>query len=279
MKKVIYQVIYHILKPLVAILHRKAVSFDEFSQIAKKLFVEVAEKHLREAGERPTNSRISVSTGLTRREVAQLRQTSSESLLASTRINRGLRVINGWMTDAEFIARDGLPASLPVQGDKGSFEALVSRYSGDIPYRAMLKELSLAGVVVLDDAGDRVGLLDNAYVPHQSDEERLVLMGQDVSLLLQTIAYNHQHERGEAYYQRKVSYDNLPLEAVLVFRQMAREESHALLLKFNQWLARHDRDSNPDAKGQGCYRAGVGIYYFEEPLPAQNQAEGPEEKG
>ncbi|MCB1619899.1 MAG: hypothetical protein KDI44_04070 [Thiothrix sp.] len=277
MKKVIYQVIYHILKPLVAILHRKAVSFDEFSQIAKKLFVAVAEKQLREAGERPTNSRISVSTGLTRREVAQLRQTSSESLLASTRINRGLRVINGWMTDAEFSAEAGLP----VQGDKGSFEALVNRYSGDIPYRAMLKELCASGVVMLDDAGDRLSLLDNAYIPQQSDEERLVLMGQDVSLLLQTIDHNHQHERGEAYYQRKVSYDNLSLEAVLVFRQMAREESHALLLKFNQWLAQHDRDSNPDMQGKGKnrYRAGVGIYYFEEPLPAQNKAEGPEEKG
>ena len=269
MKKMIHRAIYCILKPLISILHRHSVAFEEFSQIARKIYVEVAEEKLLAAGERPSNSRMAVTTGLTRREIAQLRKLSHEDLLFSVHINRGVRVINGWMTDQEFLTKDGFPSTLPIQGKKGSFESLVHRYSGDVPYKAMLKELSLNGVIT--DHGESVSLLNDAYIPKASEEESLQLMGQDVAELIQTIDHNHQHEKQHAWYQRKVSYDNLPEEAVDIFRQMAQEDSQALLVKFNQWLREHDRDSNPGAKGTGRVRAGVGIYYFEEPFTQLSQ--------
>ena len=49
----------------------------------------------------------------------------------------------------------------------------------------------------------------------------------------------------------------------------------ALLLKFNDWLAEHDRDTNPEVKGSGTVQAGVGIYYFEESAPL---ADSPDHK-
>ncbi|MGB0849140.1 MAG: DUF6502 family protein [Thiolinea sp.] len=269
MNKPIHRVIYRILKPLIAILHRKSIAFEEFSQIARKIYVEVAEEKLREAGERPSNSRMSVTTGLTRREVAQLRKLSHEDLLFDVHVNRGLRVINGWMTDQEFVAKDGQPATLPLQGEQGSFEALVQRYSGDVPHKAMLKELQLNGVISMEPK-NTVTLLNDAYIPKKSEEERLALMGQDISELIKTIDHNHQNAPEQAYYQRKVCYDNLPLEAVEQFRAMARTESQNLLIKLNSWLVKHDRDSNPGASGTGRLRAGVGIHYFEESMIEQS---------
>lgn len=263
MDKPIHHVIYKILKPLIAILHRKSIAFEEFSQIARKIYVEVAEEKLLAAGERPTNSRMSVTTGLTRREVAQLRKLSHEDMLFDVHINRGLRVINGWMTDHEFLTTDGQPAPLFLQGESGSFEALVQRYSGDVPHKAMLKELKLNGVIEMRGK-DGVALRNNAYIPQKSEEESLALMGQDISELIKTIDYNHQNTPEQAYYQRKVCYDNLPEEAVEQFREMARKESQKLLIKLNSWLVKHDRDSSPDISGTGRIRAGVGIHYFEE---------------
>ncbi|MEZ5477125.1 MAG: DUF6502 family protein [Thiolinea sp.] len=265
MNKAIHRAIYCILKPLITILQRKAVAFEEFSQIARKIYVEVAEERLRAAGERPSNSRMSVTTGLTRREVAQLRKLSQDDLLFSAHINRGVRVINGWMTDHEFMTTDGQPAPLPLQGKTGSFEALVHRYSGDVPYVAMLKELSLNGVLK-EEEHEQVSLLSDAYIPKASEAASLQLMGQDIAELIRTIDHNHQSHRDHSWYQRKVSYDNLSEEAVGQFRRMARDDSQALLIKFNTWLQQHDRDSNPNAGGQGRIRAGVGIYYFEEPF-------------
>lgn len=270
MDKPIHRVIYKILKPLITILHRESIAFEEFSQIARKIYVEVAEEKLLQAGERPSNSRISVTTGLTRRDVANLRKLSAEDLLFDAHVNRGLRVINGWMTDHEFLTKDGRPAALSLQGESGSFETLVQRYSGDVPHKAMLKELQLNGTIAMHDK-DCVALKKNAYIPKASEEERLSLMGQDISELIKTIDHNHQSTPEQAYYQRKVCYNNLPIEAVEQFRTMANKDCQALLVKFNSWLVKQDRDSNPDASGTGRVRAGVGLHYFEENMTEQGQ--------
>jgi hypothetical protein len=64
--------------------------------------------------------------------------------------------------------------------------------------------------------------------------------------------------------QRKVSYDNLPQEALAPFRRMATEKAQALLETLDQHLSLQDRDNRPEIGGTGRYKAGVGIYYFEE---------------
>ena len=113
--------------------------------------------------------------------------------------------------------------------------------------------------------------MNNAYIPQKSAEEQLALMGQDISELINTIDHNHKNSPEQAYYQRKVCYDNLPTEAVQQFRTMANEDCQALLIKFNSWLVQHDRDSNPEVRGTGRVRAGVGLHYFEEDITKQKK--------
>ena len=67
--------------------------------------------------------------------------------------------------------------------------------------------------------------------------------------------------------QLTVAYDNLPAQAVTQFKYRSREESITLLKKFDSWLANEDRDANGYAPAEdGRFRAGIGIYYFEEPV-------------
>ncbi|QLQ30377.1 MAG: hypothetical protein HZT40_00715 [Candidatus Thiothrix singaporensis] len=269
MTSMLYRATRKILKALVRILHRKGMAFGEFSLLVKQVYVEVSEEALKADGERPTTSRIAIATGLTRKEVAQLRQAADEDELASTgSYNRGARVMTGWLQDAEFLDTEGKPAVLPVQGDVGSFAALVSRYSGDMPYRAMLREMERVGAVQEDE--ECVRLLGDGYIPHADEDEKLGILGTDVSALVGTIDHNLKVKtRQQLYFQRKVSYDNLPVEALPVFKEMVSKDGMDLLIRFNQWLAVQDRDSNPQASGSGRMRAGVGIYYFEEPVSKQ----------
>ncbi|MEZ5535718.1 MAG: DUF6502 family protein [Thiolinea sp.] len=282
MNEILHQVILHILRPLVRILHRKGIAFGEFSQLARKVYVEVAEHELELAGEKATTSRIAITTGLTRKDVARLRQNDAEEVVMAARYNRGVKVISGWINDVQFQNQDGSPASLVLQNpQKGaaSFEQLVSRYSGDIPYRAMLKELQQGQVVGLDEQG-HVILLADAYIPHNDEQEQLSILGQDVSLLISTIEHNLQSGPDDLYFQRKVRYDNLPVEALKEFKKIAGRKSMDLLLELNDWLAEHDRDSNPAVSGHGKMSAGIGVYYFEEADPgADPQGKGKKEAG
>lgn len=277
MNTTLHQIVLHILRPLIRILHRKGLAFGEFSLLARKVYVEMAEEALNQAEEKPTSSRIAISTGLTRKEVAQLRQHDAEKLVDVARYNRSVRVIGGWINDPDFNTPLGQPATLTLQGSLPSFEALVGRYSGDMPCRAMLRELLQTGVVS-QASDDSVTLMTDAYIPQGSEIEKLSILATDVALLVNTINHNLLCEAEERHFQRKVSYDNLPTEALPQFKQLVNADAMALLLKLNTWLAQQDRDHNPEASGSGRMRAGLGIYYFEEPVqPSSAQQDKPDE--
>lgn len=274
MNRKLQAIVLQILRPLARLLVRRGMAFGEFSQLARQAYVDAAAETLQSMGEKATHSRVAIATGLTRKEVSQLRGSDESAIKPlQQRYNRSVRVISGWLNDPMFYTQPQRELSL------AQFEQLVARYSGDMPYRAMLKELLHSGVVAVTEH-DTVVLLTDAYVPQTDVAEKLAILGQDVSLLIKTIEHNLQDVPDlERRFQRKVSYDNLPQEAVNAFRQLASQDSMALLVQFNAWLAQHDRDSNPQAEGTGRFKAGVGIYYFEEivlpeptPEPAKQDA-------
>ncbi|SKA95232.1 hypothetical protein SAMN02745130_03734 [Thiothrix eikelboomii] len=266
MNTILRAALYQILKSLMRILYRKGVAFGEFTQLAKQAYVDVVEDELTSSGERATTTRIAVITGLTRKEVTQLRQ--AEITEVAPRFNRVLRVLNGWLHDANFLDREGQPAVLAFRGAEPSFEQLVQRYSGDMSSFAMLDEMKRVQLVDTVDEG-AVRLLSATYIPDTDDEAQLQLLGSDVSLLVMTINHNLIVPSDERYYQRKVSYNNLPQEVLPAFRSFVRKDAHQLLLRFNQWLYQHDRDHSPEIQGTGRMQAGVGIYYFEQPMASK----------
>lgn len=265
MDKTLRLAFYRIVKTLMRILYRKGVALGDFSHLVKQAYVEVVEQELAKSGERVTTSRIAVITGLTRKDVAVLRQ--RETAEPKPRFNRSLRVINGWLHDAAFQdAATKQPAKLPFRGKSGSFEHLVQRYSGDMSCFAMLDELKRVQMVQ-ETADGQVELLHTVYIPQGNESEKLQLMGNDVALLVSTIDHNMTaDDPRELRYQRKVSYNNLPAEVLPAFREFVKEDAQAVLVRFNAWLYQHDRDSNPDVQGTGRMQAGVGIYYFEQPV-------------
>lgn len=251
-----------LLRPLVRILLRHGVSFKEFAEWAKQVYVEVADRDFPLPGRKQTHARISVLTGLTRKDVQRIRELVPDADADALRqYHRAARVVGGWVRDHRFADARGAPAILPVEGDERSFAALVRAYSGDMPHRAVLDELVRVGAAVRE--GDAVRLVADAYVPQRGDPQKLLILGTDVEALVETIDHNLEAEPCEARFQRKVAYNNLPVEALPRLRTLGAARAQALLEELDRWLADHDRDTNPDVEGTGRKRAGVGIYYFE----------------
>lgn len=260
--KALSAAILRMLRPLVRLMLRHGVSYGTFADLAKWVYVDVADKEFNVAGRKQTVSRVSVLTGLSRKEVARIQaiETPDDEAVIQ-QYNRAARVISGWLRDAQFKDEQGEPAVLPLEG-KNSFAELVKAYSGDMPSRAILDELVRVKAVALID--NNVKLLSHAYVPAEGEEEKLHILGTDVALLINTINHNLENIEGQPYFQRKVAYDNLPEEILPELRELSREKAQALLEGLDQHLVKHDRDSNPEIAGSGRKRAGLGIYYFEE---------------
>jgi len=245
------------------------MSFKAFSDIAKRVYVEIGMNEFGIPGKKQTISRVAVLSGLTRKEVQRIiNEAGDADIGAHERYNRAARVIAGWVRDRDFADAGGNPLALDLEGGKASFSELVRRHSGDVPARAVRDELVRVGAVEALDDG-RLRLLSRAYIPRTSDLDKLDILGTDVADLIATIDHNLQLGAGDPRFQRKVMYDNLPEESISSFRALGAEQSQQLLENLDRWLSQQDRDANPSVQGTGRKRAGIGIYYFEEDLGAK----------
>jgi hypothetical protein len=253
--------IVRLLTPLVRILLRNGVPYGTLAEIAKWVYVDVASKEFSIAGQKPTNSRVSIITGLTRKEVKRLKDIAEPGDLgAAERYNRAARVIGGWLKDSNYNDGKGISRELPFEGDF-SFSSLVKTYSGDIPPRAILDELTNAGVVESGSKGLR--LLAKGYIVQRGDSEKIGIMGVDVGELISTIDHNMLLSTSEAFLQRKTSYDNIPEDAMPKLRKLIHQKGEKFIEAVDKLLSQYDRDINPEVAGTGRKRAGLAIYYIE----------------
>ena len=258
--------VFRLLRPLVRLMLRNGLPYAAFAELAKRAYVSVADEEFGVNGRKQTDSRVAVLTGLTRKEVARVKKLPSyvDDAEAIQRYHRAARVIAAWAREPGFQDLKGTPLSLPLEGGSRSFADLVRRHSGDMPVRAMLDELVRVGAVIRTEDG-ALQLQARSYVPRAGEVEKLAILGTDVAGLIRTIDHNLDPEAGQPLFQRKVFYDNLPDEAMDELKAMAREYGQALIERLDHWMARQDRDLNPDIKGRGRNAAGIGVYYFESP--------------
>ncbi len=263
-------VVLRILRPLVRILLRNGVSYGTFADLAKGVYIDVARQEFSIGDRKQSTSRVSILTGLSRKEVTRVRKLQRPNDQRSAeQYNRAARVIAAWLREPDFIDAEGQPAILPMSGGGASFSELVRRFSGDIPARAIRDELMRVGALEQLEDG-RIRLLARAYIPKASEVDKIHILGTDVSHLISTIDHNLRPDTTEPYFQRKVAYDNIPQEVLPQLRRLTVRKAQALLEKMDRWLARHDRDANPAVAGTDRKRVGIGIYYFEEPFSEED---------
>ena len=264
--------VIRLLRPLAGLLVEHGVPFRTFAEWAKFAFVEAGESQGPVDGRKMSASRLSVLTGLTRKDIARLRDAQQPSAVAErTKHHRAARVVTGWIREDRYTDECEQPLELSLDGEVPSFESLVKEFGGDVPMRAVLDELVRVGTVEVVD-GERVRLLTRAYVPRTSEPQALEVLGTDVGGLIQTIQHNLTSEQ-EPKFQRRVLYDNLPGESLPVIHALVANHGQALLELLDREIATHDRDTSADTGGTGRHTAGIGIFYFDHHTPTKRGAQ------
>jgi hypothetical protein len=250
------------LKPIVHLLLRYDVSHSEFTELAKRAYVDVAFKHFTIKNRKKTNSRVSVITGLSRKEVVRIASLDLEhGPITKGPLNRAKRVIGGWLADRDFLEDDNVPKVLPLRGSDISFNELVVRYSGGITARAILDELVRVGAVEKVDKVN-VKLMHRGFVPQDSDSDSIDILSQHVTDHLDTSLHN-LIEKKSPRFQREVTYIDMPDSIADDFQKLSHEKSSALLIELNQWLADKKKNMNPDTD-ESRSRIGIGIYFIKD---------------
>lgn len=253
------------LKPVVHVLIRCGVTWREFSELTKATFVEVATDQFGKRG-RPTNvSRTAVLTGLARREVRKQRETLAAAPQAlSGHVTKGSLVLSAWHLDPEFLDKKGRPAALPLEGETGTFEALVRRCGGgDVPLSTLIKELRSAGAV-RERADGKLEALKRDYIPHAMDEQLIRLWGSVLADIATTYVHNlTRTAKVPTRFERAAVNDRIAKSALPEFRKFLDEEGQAFMERVDAWLTAHELSDEASKPGEAI-RLGAGTYHIQD---------------
>jgi len=250
------------LRPVVSFLLKCGLTFREFADLSKSVFVEAATAEYGIRG-RPTNvSRVALLTGISRKEVSRQR-----ALLAAApappanKTTDATRLLSGWHQDADFATTDGQPLPLRFEDSGGrSFSELCHRYAPDIPASTMLKELKRVGAV--EEAADQqLHARLRYYMPTKFDPQWVLNAGSVFADLGANINYNLAAEDAPSRFLGRATDNRIPAEALPLFRAYMEERGQSFLEDIDSWLAEHRAATDSEAL---TVRLGAGAFLIQD---------------
>ena len=226
--------------------------------LLRETYVDVAERDFQIEGRAQTVTRVSLLTGIHRKEVRRLLEDDSDPELLASGPSLGAQLVARWTADPRFLDSDQRPRPLPRRGADLSFDALVESVSKDIRPRAILDEWLRLGVVSIDET-DRVALHVSAFIPERGFDEKAFFFGRNVRDHVAAAAHNLRGS-GDPLLERSVFYDLLRPESVAELETMAGELGADALARINRRA--FELQQRDEAAGGGSARMSFGVFFF-----------------
>jgi len=243
-----------ILRPLLIrfakLMIARGVLFPDFVESMKRAYVTAAEAVLTKG--KPTDSRLSVMTGLQRRDIARLREQNADDV---RKPNHLAALVAKWQTIPDYNLH-GAPKRLIQTGPAPSFEALARSIRQDVHPRSMLDALVAAGTVQVSEGW--VSMLKTSHQPAAGSEAQLEYLALNVGDHLAAATHNLVEDEPQ-FYERAVHYNGLSEDAVAKLKSHFDVRQQDILIEMNALAAELQSEQN------GLYRFRAGGYFFAEP--------------
>ncbi len=251
--------------PLVRLLLHFQITFPVFSQMLKRIYIDIADQEFGIDNKPPTDSRISLLTGIHRKDVKRFRHDEPDQNKAPETFSVGTQLISVWLSDPAYLDSEGKPKALPKASPKNpgnaiSFETLVASVTKqDIRPKVVLEEWLRLGVVHIQD--NQVVLNANAFVPQQGFDEKAFFFGKNLHDHI--AAGTHNLLNGQPpQFDRAVFYNRLTPDAISALESMINDRASQLLVDVNKEAKRLQIKSRGNAKAH--FRFNLGAYFWVE---------------
>ena len=258
-------------KPLIRLLIEKGMTFPQFRELMKELYVEVADKHFSLDGEKPSDSRIFVLTGVHRKDVKRIRQQAEQEnspIISSASLSG--EIVARWASMPEYLDDKGKPRPLLKSGNNNEvgFTQLVSSVNKDVRPKVILEEWLRLNIVRLKD--DYVVLNKSAFVTNKEFTEMAYYLGHNVHDHIASCVSNILEE-SDPMLERSVYYASLTENSVNKLNTIASKKGNELLQHLNkQAIKLYDADKQ---KEDATYRMRLGVYWYQAQLDKDKGAE------
>ena len=245
------------LRPLAVFCLRRGLTANELIEALKAAFLDEAQAEIQRCADKVTTSRLALMSGLTRREVDRVRRRKQSERALPSIISR---VMTQWAHNGRFCRVDGKPKLLLIKGAGCSFNKLVQSVSNDIHPSAVLLEMLRLGVARM--RADEVELVEEVQYHTFDPLKGLHLFWRDVQTLAQTVQENLFNTKRVKNLHLRTSFDNICRKDLIVIRRWIFNQGKGLHRRARAFLAKYDKDLNPELEGEGGGTVVLGTFGF-----------------
>ncbi|HVO90720.1 MAG TPA: DUF6502 family protein [Casimicrobiaceae bacterium] len=251
-----------ILRPLARLFLEHGVVFPTVEDLLKAALVRVASEEFGLPNQSPTDSRISVLSGVHRKDVRRLRETAFQPASLPITLPFASEVVTRWINDPLYHDARGKPRVLPRSAPppQPSFDGLVESISTDVRPRVLLDELIRLGVAAHTVDGD-VELLVYAFVPQKDRKERLFYFGRNMHDHLAACVHNLGGREPPMLEQSIFSFE-LSDASVTRIADLTRREWQKVMARLVNAIAACEERDRLDRRT--TRRMNIGLYFFHE---------------
>ena len=258
-------------KPLIRLLIEKGITFPQFRELMKELYVEVADEQFSLDDKKPSDSRIFVLTGIHRKDIKRIRQQNEdENQQITSSASLSGELVARWSSMPEYLDDKGKPSPLlkSGKGNEAGFDQLVSSVNKDVRPRVILEEWLRLNIVRLKD--DYVVLNKSAFVTNKEFKEMAYYLGHNVHDHVASCV-NNILEENEPMLERSVYYASLTENSVNKLKAIASKKGDDLLQHLNkQAIKLYDADKHKD---DATHRMRLGVYWYQKQLEKDKESD------
>ncbi len=260
------QALRRILRPIVRLMIRSGIRYDEFVDVARGAYVESAIRDVDTDAPRPTRDQVAWMTGI-QRDLVDHYIDNDEQCSASTSIatHFATEVLHKWHTDHRYLGPSGGPLELDFSAAAGpSFESLVAEVDSQSNPDLILEEL-LGTRSVVRSGNNRVRAVSRFSIWPNDWQQRIEGFGTTLAHMIETFEHNIASTSTEnKRLERTVSTDRqISGEILTGFHAFARERGDQLLIDLDDWLGERAYEIANEVGPR--LQIGVNIFFYVQP--------------
>lgn len=254
-KNIFSKLLSGLLKPAVRLALKNGMKFQEINECLKLASIECAKEELKKLSEEENISKVSVITGLQRRDVKRL-ISNDES---KPQVDVMTRVIGHWANNDKYKNEEGKIINLKHDSRDSEFGKLVSEISKDLNPYTVAFELLRIGAVKETKSG--LKLIKKGFQPKANAKEAFELLNRDSELLHEAVSENIYSNNQIANLHATTFYDRIPKSKENEIRLWFLKEGEKFHLKARKYLSKLDLDSQKTTnKYEETITASIGTF-------------------
>lgn len=232
-------ILRYLLRPATRFAIRRGIKIRTILEELKSTILEEAHRELSQADQEATASKLSVMTGLQRKDIQKVLGASDTQPRHTDLMTK---IIGLWSASDSF-SSNGAPNPLPLDDSDYSFGALVKSVSQDISPSTVLFELERLQLIKKE--ANAVHLLWNSYQVSGDIDDAYALLSSDIETLVKSVDCNIRNAGKTPNLHISTSFDNVSAEALTQIKDWILERGALFHAEVREYVGSFDKDLNP----------------------------------